>query len=249
MRRSWIVPLGVLASMAFPLSGRAQVVEGTLTDANTRAPVAGAAATLFDDNGSVADRATTAENGSFTLRARWRGGYWVRVERPGYHAVESRPFYLNRAESLAIRLETVPEVAEIEGVTVLASRRQNRNYASFLERRGAGWGRFLGPEELETRNAVSLAHIVAPMSPQLSLGAGGGLVTRTRAGGSCTPSFFIDGQRTDWDLFDGLPPSLVRGIEVYTDPIFVPVELQTGFSQCGAIVVWTETGLGLVDGE
>lgn len=205
----------------------------------------GASALLFDERGRESARALTAADGSFLLRVEERGGYWVRVEIPGFLTVESRPFFVGRGDSIDVRLATRPRVTEIEGVTVQARVRQNRNHAAFLGRQGLGWGRYLSPDELERLDPVDIAHALVGLSPGLALDTAGRLEMTGPSGRACDPLYFVDGGRVSYDYFDQLPASLVAAAEVYTAPNTIPAELTGAFSQCGAVAVWTRDGLGL----
>jgi hypothetical protein len=63
----------------------------------------------------------------------------------------------------------------------------------------------------------------------------------------CQPNFFLDGApfRVDTgadyaDLSAMLPPALIKGIEVYSNPGTMPAQYDlTSFTGCGSIVIWT----------
>lgn len=111
----------------------------------------------------------------------------------------------------------------------------------FWHRRERGLGRFITRAEIERRHPVYISDMLR-MVPGLSVSRNRGTteIRSTRSAGRCAPGIWVDGQRlTDVDLDAFVHPQDVEAIEVYRGVGETPVEFSSGFSPCGAIVVWT----------
>jgi hypothetical protein len=245
MRAFRSVALVALLLAAGRTAAQGQSVRGTLVDEGSKQPVAGASVTLLSPQNGTRARTVTDSAGLFSLRTPGGGAYWLRIESLGHATLETRPFVLDRDSDLVLDLATRGEIATLEGVEVQATNRQNRNYATFLERQKFGWGRYLGPKEIEKRNPVYVSDLVVGMVPGLQRDVRTGLVAIAARGRYCIPSVFIDGFRSDPSLDSSVPASSVRAVEVYNNPSFIPTQLQASFNSCGAIALWTDSGLGL----
>jgi len=64
--------------------------------------------------------------------------------------------------------------------------------------------------------------------------------------GLCTPTFYIDGQRSQYTAaeIEGLyRADEIAGVEVYVRETQRPIEFQDTNSRCGAIAIWTRPEL------
>jgi len=117
-----------------------------------------------------------------------------------------------------------------------------RNLARFEERRRQGFGRFLGPGDLEKMLLFRFTDALRTM-PGVRLELSGStdrVITMRGTRGRCVPTVFVDRMRmAGTEALDSfLPPDFVAAIEVYQAG-FAPAEFQDIFSDCGTIVVWT----------
>ena len=256
MAHGLLTILGLCLVLA-PIQAAAQMVRGRVTDESSQEPISGATVVLFNDTGDSRATTQTDETGAFSitigLSAR---AHWLRVERAGYATVETQPFLLTRSEpEKVLLLTTRPQVVELEGVTARASTSRTRNYAGFLSRQNAGWGRFLDPDDMKRIRVSRASDLLLGLVPGLDVVATGpsvGTVIFRNRGRVCSPVLVVDGVVYD-PRGSGGPISIdvlvsgtqVRAVEVYSQPMFVPAELTLSpFNECGAVVLWTEFGLG-----
>lgn len=236
------LPLALAAGTA-----QAQRVTGTLRDEASGQAVASATVVVINGRGWEKGRTLSDAAGAFALKLPARGAYWVRVEREGYHPAESRPFVVAAADSVALDLALAPRATMLEGVTVTATRRQNRNLAGFLNRQRFGWGRYLGPEEVARRRATRASQFLWSV-PGFVFGPRGG-VLYTGRGSRCAPTVVVDGFSIppeegvqNVDLL--VSAAEIRAVEIYRVGDPAPLELRISSGGCGAIVFWTDHGLG-----
>ncbi len=87
-----------------PAAG-AQTVRGTVVDAESGQPVAGAVVVLLDQQGRRHGAVLSGAAGEYQLRAPHAGGYVLRAERVGYQSITSPPLRLAEGETVVHRLE------------------------------------------------------------------------------------------------------------------------------------------------
>ena len=234
----------LLAASAVP-SAAAQVVRGVVRDAASGEPIAGAPVRLLNDRGYERRTVTTDASGAFSFHAPASGAYWLRAEPTGFAFVESRPFVLAREDSLDVALETGRQAIAIEGVTGV-SRRQNRNFAGFLDRQRFGWAtRYLDPEDVSRMRGARASDFLLGLAPGVVPAAEGGILFTNR-GRRCTPTVIVDGfAHNDVPIDQLVTASDVRAVELYMQPEFIPPQLSSARNGCGAVALWTHFGLGI----
>ena len=121
-------PLLVAALLAFaaaPAWGQATVA-GTVTDADTGAPLAGAAVQVFSEGGvePVAGRSTDAD-GAFLIDRLAAGAYTLNVQFVGYGA-QALDFEVAEGGAARVDVALLPEDTTLDDVVVSASRRQEK---------------------------------------------------------------------------------------------------------------------------
>jgi hypothetical protein len=158
MRAAALLPLLLLAS---PLS--AQTVRGTVVDAATDVPVAGAVVTVLEGNRHVG-RVRTADDGSFEIALRRAATVVVRGERLGYRAAASEPVAVALRETVELRLPLSEGTVALEAVTVTGRRQPARvarlERGGFYDRERSGFGRFLTREDIERQPNLDLPQIL-----------------------------------------------------------------------------------------
>ena len=227
----------------------AQVVSGTLVDAESRAPIADAVVVLVDASEAEVARATTDPRGAYLFRTGRQGAFWMRAQAAGFAPVESRPFVLARGDSLVLDFGAVRRVEQLQGVTVAAPNPQSRAYAGFLERSRFGMGgRFHGPDWFERMKPVRLSTAVVPMLAGLRVNTSTGAVTYRGRGRrvDCAPKVFVDGHPSSNLLDAHVTMGMVRAVEVYRDETtFSPrMPVPVSSAPCGLILIWTRVGIG-----
>ncbi len=188
----------------------------------------------------------SASDGRFALSGLPTGSYLLETTAIGYQP--SREIVELRADaslSVSMRLE---RLLTLDTVQVRAQRRRlpGPSMVGFEERRQRGFGKFLGPEDLDKRVESQTSDLFATLAGvRVVPGVGGDRVLmRGDFRGYCVPTVFIDGMRIlnvdgQDTLNDYVSPMEIRAIEVYVTAVTRPPEFTMGTSTCGSIVIWT----------
>ncbi len=188
----------------------------------------------------------SASDGRFALSGLPTGSYILETVAIGYQpsrqVVELRP---DDAVTVDTRLERLVTLDTVQ-VRALRRRLLGPNVAGFEERRQRGFGKFLGPEELDKRVA-SQASDLFRMIPGVRVVPGFGgdrVLLRGDFRGACVPTVFLDGIRMldvggVSSINSYIAPMDIRAVEVYVSAATTPAEFSNGFSNCGSIVIWT----------
>jgi len=221
---SWILAAAAMAASATAALG--QTVAGVVIGEPGSVPLAGAEVQLIDDTGVVHRQVVSDSAGSFIVRAAAPGAYTLRASVVGYDDVTSEPLRLELAGVLQVQVIMGADPVPLDPVRVLAqsSARMGplREFYDRAERgiRG-GTGRIFTRADIETGGFTEMRHIL--------------LVSPPRAG--CPMNFFIDGMPATPAELDGIDPSQVEGVEIYTSAASVPPEYQRR-TRCGATMIW-----------
>jgi hypothetical protein len=257
MNRRVAAPItAALLLAAAPLA--AQTVRGTVVDAATEVPVAGARITVLEGTRRVG-RARTAEDGTFSVELRRPATVVVLGERLGYRPATSEPVALDRRETVELRLPLSEGTVALQAVTVTARRQPPRvaqlDNVGFYERESRGFGRFLRREDIERFPSRDVAQVIdrLPGTTLLSNHLGSAIVFDRSIGegmlGSggaslCLPLVYLDGVRVSYDVtgITGLAPvERIEAIETYSGPSQVQPPFGGTGASCGVIAIWTRT--------
>jgi hypothetical protein len=138
----------------------------------------------------------------------------------------------------------VPELTPVE---VVSRRDEGLQKVGFLDRkRNSAGGYFMGPDQLEKRNALKFSDILRT-TPGIRVTESNGqaMITSTRStqGSGCV-TMYVDGaqwqQIEPGDLDSFVQPNEVAAIEVYSGSA-VPAQFSTPGQNCASVVVWTKT--------
>lgn len=232
-----LAPL-MLAPLMLPSSADAQGLRaaGHVRD-SAGAPIPGAAViTSFA-------RAETDSMGRFLLRLAQSDSTTVTVRRLGFESVS----FTMMTDSLAlndldIQLEAIAR--SLPGVAVREERiGRVPTLERFEERRQekAGFGFFLGREEIAAREGQPLSNILR-QARGVTVDRGG-TVRFTRWTGrarSCVPHVWLDGMRVRDLELDQIPSSNVEAVELYPSASGAPLEFDSGSAfACGIVAIWT----------
>jgi hypothetical protein len=262
----------LLAALAAALPAGAQTVRGTVVDAATEAPVAGAVVTVLEGNRRVG-RVRTADDGSFEIALRRAATVVVHGERLGYRAAASEPVEVALRETVELRLPLSEGTVALQPVTVTGRRQPPRvarlENGGFYERQRSGFGRFLTREDIERQPNLDLPQIldrlpgttlVTARNASIILFARGshegtlGRMSGSTAGqpralnlpaNMCPPLLYMDGVRVEYPpsgLLGIVEPERIEAIETYTGPSQTPPEFGGTNASCGVIVIWTRNG-------
>jgi hypothetical protein len=202
-------------------------------------------------DGSAAS-ATTDARGAFRLTGLPDGTRMAEARALGYEPVRV-PVEPSRAEERTVSIIMAKRVATLDALTVFGKPgRRMRDLTGFLDRKRRGFGRFITREEIDRTNPFSACELLRRV-PGLTVhdtGAFGctanirGAVSGVAGSGPrlCEPAVYEDNvpfSGTVADFARSVSPSDIMGIEIYTSAT-EPPQFQ---GACGAIVVWTRTGL------
>lgn len=243
--RDLVVPLGS------PEAGR---IVGWVADLKTGRPVTAAAVTL---EAGGADRAAVSDGGGrFLLDNVAAGEHLLGVSHLGYaRAMKSISVAANR--TLEVRIQLVPEAIELEPIVVSLVRNPRLEMHGFYERKEwgdkLGLGHFFTREDIERRNPLRIAHLVADV-PGVRLLCSRGRHCHIRLARSpprCRiADVYVDGilavdHEKPWKStpIDNLVlPVEVAGVEVYKGSASLPAEFGGARGECGAVLIWTRGG-------
>ncbi|HEX2206605.1 MAG TPA: carboxypeptidase-like regulatory domain-containing protein, partial [Longimicrobium sp.] len=230
---------------AAPLS--AQTVRGTVLEEGTDRPVPEAVVTLVNSQGLRAGRIVAGADGTFAFRITRPDGYQLRAERVGYRPVSSPYVTLAPGDSVVLELRMSTRSVVLAPLTVVAGGDvlRDRVIAEFEYRRGRGFGRFVGPEQIERIRPFYTTDVLQQV-PFVTVTGGvrRSVLLSDRRGGQCTPTVFIDRTRyrigEDFNLDQMVAGTRVLAVEVYPTPTGLPAEFSVLDNyRCGVIVIWT----------
>lgn len=190
----------------------------------------------------------TDQSGRFVLTGLPTGTYNLDARALGYEPL-TRPVDVLVDDSLSLSF-AMSRLVPLDTVRIRALRPTDPSLklAEFEERRKAGFGRFLGPAEMQDLEPLFFSDI-ARRFPSLRVERGDyGLIVTMRAtgigatsfGSRCAPPVFVDNIRmpNDGSLDSFLMASQIAAVEVYSGA-FGPPQYMDLLSGCGSIVVWT----------
>lgn len=236
-------------------------------------PVAGATVGVFGEN----DTTITSDSGRFTLSHVSTGPHMLWIRRLGFETMRaSATVAAAHRDALTFKMvRTVPLLPTVSTTAVTRAFRE----VGLDRRMRAGIGQFLTDSQIERRHATRLSDlldqirgIVVWQHPQNFEAS----VDGTRGVGSCV-GFDVDGE-PQTELYNpaGLPtddadnlmdPAMIGAIEVYSSserplefgpgreerplppPGSPPPVVDLSGQQCGLVVIWTKTRLGLLAAE
>ena len=239
---------GVLATALLTFSASPEsvaVLEGRITT-RTGEPLAEAQVAIT----GTSRVAVTRADGTFSLTGLPSGTAEAVVRKIGFAPV-TRAMALTRREPrrLAVQLSPMQLLAAVKVEGKLDAGLQK---AGFLDRKRAGQGSFLSPEEIDRRKPEMFTDLMQSVSGFRVVPVGGGrIVQATRAGsgaGDGCLNVFIDRApfvlTQPGDLDGVLRGPEVGAVEAYPSPTSVPPEFQAAGKACAALVIWTKFKLG-----
>jgi hypothetical protein len=233
------------AMLLVPAAAGAQTIEGLVLDDSTGAPVADVRVDLVHTGGGAPASTRTDSTGAFRFDPRPPGTVVLRLRHPSYTPIDSLSLAVAKDERVEIELRLGHSPILLEPIIVRA--RADEGVAGFRDRMArGGFGRFLGPKDLERRGSARASDILR-MIPgvRIEQGAPGSALVVMRGGaGGCLPDIYIDGMRmrqfreSSVDAFVNVPS--LEGVEVYTSAAQVPNVFVSSFNSCGVVAFWTK---------
>ena len=213
-------------------------VRGRVTGVTGR-PVPGARVTVW---GTGLETVTSAD-GEFTLGDLPEGTHTLEARALGF-APARQPVDIVRNTLSAAEVELTNLAITLDTMKVFAQRVYPSPFSGdFERRRRMGGGRFFDEKEIEQRKPTLLTDLLRGIPGVRVVPSIWGGVDVVMSAGNCRPDLVIDGSRQINDPTFPLNTLVwaneLRAVEVYSNPLKVPAEIQS-VSGCGAIVVWTE---------
>lgn len=206
------------------------------------APVAGARVGLMGSSAATLSKS----NGDFVLDSLPAGTQALVVRQLGYRPTEV-PVDLSSRTPARVRVQLGAFVPELSPIEVTSQREEGLQKVGYLDRkRSSAGGYFIGPEQLEKRNAMKFSDILrSTPGIRVSESNGQAMITSTRsAQGSGCVTMWVDGaqwqQLQAGDLDSFVQPNEVAAVEVYNGAS-IPPQFSTPGQNCSAVVVWTKT--------
>lgn len=120
-----VVSLALVVLTALAVPGHAQVIEGRVIDATSRAGVPRAVVVMTEaEGGRVLRRATTAPDGFFTIGVAGGGEVRLRVSRVGYGETATRPMTLPPDDTLDVTVRISAVAMTLDPLAVSARARR-----------------------------------------------------------------------------------------------------------------------------
>lgn len=206
----------------------AQIVRGTVVDAEAGTPIAHAEVVLIDEDGNAVQTSLSDGVGAFMLQAPKAGRYTLNVRHIAFVAVSTPVVDVMDLQIVDVQIRMSTAAITLDPLVVV----QRRSYgvgqiAEFYERADrygkGGFGRIYFHEDIQ--RYISLRHLFMTLPRQAS----------------CGMPILIDGLPIDdmRDLDAFANPKDVEGVEVYRSWAQVPPEYQHLANQCGIALVWT----------
>ena len=221
---------------------------GTVLDASTQQPIAGARLS----SPSVTGVTTTDSAGRFNITNVPPGLVRIFVVASSFpRANLTLAFAPGEEMERVLELDSSSTVVEepqarpIPQVTVEATPLAPMWIRDFERRRTTGRGQYVTRDEIEARNYNRLSDVMQVMrGVTLDCGGGGSgcQIRMVRAPMQCYPEYWVDGQLNNaWGPV--IPVRDIEALEVYTGPADTPGEFAGRNSGCGTVVIWTRGGL------
>ena len=226
------------APAASPAAGGLQsgVVAGVVRD-DGGAVISGAQVSLA----GLLGRGATGTDGSFRLSGPI-GPRTLVVRRIGF-LPESLAVTVDPGGVTEVTVRLAASAQQVAPLVIQARRpRYTGRLGGFYARRDNGQGRYFDADDIDARNPQLVSDLLRTV-PGARITRNGGESVVTFRGQSCTPLVWIDGMPAataylDPDVFE---PRSLAGIEVYSGPATIPIELTwaRGRHACGVIALWT----------
>jgi len=243
------VALALLLAAAASSSVEAQTLRGRTLDGANEMALPGVRVSLVHPDGTILKETLSGENGGFVLTADSAGDYYLKAELNRYEILFDGIFELGENGLLEVSLYMRPAPILLEGITAevqqQAQERRRLRAQGFYQRAATGFGRFIGPEDIERRPTFTFGDILRGI-PGITF-SGDNIQFRASSptgSGNCSPNVYIDGALQ----FGGVPlgaiiqPSDVAGVEVYRRVSETPLMWGGTNGSCGTILVWTKGG-------
>jgi len=226
-RATALIPLLVAV---LPALAAAQVIQGTVVESGSRAPIAAVEVILQD---AVGDRmmrgmVVTDSLGRFTISTPLAGRYLLHLRRIGYATQTTKDFEVGSGETVVLQLSMSTEYLKLDSLVVVERRR--RTPAAIVQfRERAEWVRKTG------RGKVYFADELK------GIGSARSLYLLNASSRGCPMTVLVDNLPiSDPRELDYLAEEeRIEGIEIYRGPTLIPEQFQH-HKACALMLVWTK---------
>jgi hypothetical protein len=165
--------LAALAGLAMAPPAAAQILQGTVIDAETGSPLAGARIDVRAERGRYSAQSQSGADGAFAMYVPEAGGYRIQASQDGYTRMEAVSVAVGENEAVVLTLRLSRTVIGLEPLTVTARRpdaRHDNSLAGALARHAvlpkAGNRRVIGASDQEMRSATRLDELLRHWLPR-----------------------------------------------------------------------------------
>lgn len=245
---NWVGMLVALVGLAVPAEGDAQTIRGAVYQLEDRRPLENVLIRVTGDRDFEAT-VLSDSTGRFTVIVPGNGRYLVGAERLGLQPLTPVPVVVPPRAAVEVTLTMSSEVVQLEGLTVVATRRNLSMTATINERirsaRAQGLGHTMTLEEIEARGAPHTAALVTMAGPGVSINER--MLRRPDADvlllRDCVPAVYVDGiqiNHTPYNVNYLVSPDELIAVEVYRGAS----QMRDYFDSrgCGTILLWTRRG-------
>ncbi|MBW3629556.1 MAG: TonB-dependent receptor plug domain-containing protein [Gemmatimonadetes bacterium] len=241
MRYPLLLLLGVLSLAGGAGALQAQILAGTLLEAEGKTPLAGGAVMLLDRDSAVVELVHTDSAGEFSFTVPRRAAYRLRAEALGYRPGISPPLTINMLDTLSVEFSLAREAVVLEPLVVKARNRRITSAARRFYNRAedGGFGTFITRDQIEKVHPVNTTDLFNRIPGVSTAPMMGGNSVMVR--GNCRPTLFVDGVRINGyrSIDDLARPRELEGVEVYRSAHQAPVEFTGLRAGCAVVLLWT----------
>lgn len=166
----------------------------------------------------------------------------IRVTYAGV-GLDRVPVELRGGDTLRVTLTAQRTLYEVADLTVTVEGNRTTIIPDFERRRRTGFGHYVTPEEIRNSAADDVTDYLRGV-PGIRRDYGRfeeRVTMRSPFGrGECHPEIYRNGNPAPGMELQDFSTEEVLALEVYTRPAQMPIQFTSAFSDCGAIVVWTE---------
>lgn len=220
-------------------------VTGTVTDRESREPVASAVVVMHPIGGEDARGLTTRtdDHGRFRFKGIPSGDYQIQTHHIGY---EDRTDTLSVGVKVLVQVDVQVGTEAVGLPPVKVTVRQGwLADTGFYYRKEAGFGKFLTPEDLDKRNAPRMTQVLRQIPGiRVSKLCGAFSCTQvvrmsaTNAYRACSVTYYMDGREMHGPVsIDHISPLDVAAVEIYQSIAETPAQF---YGRCGSIVIWSK---------
>jgi hypothetical protein len=241
-----------------------QGVQGWIREPESDAPVEGAEVTLRQTPGTIVVTGVTNSRGFFRLQTPVLGTYSLEARALGYGEARAEDLTVSLGKLTVLEIAMAPAPLELEPLVAVGEPRVFQlEMQGFYNRKEAGFGYFITPDQLERWTPMDFGQLFSrvPGIRVSTVSGVGTILTILRpsylGGPECTPRLYLDGAVAGSAPFAGdttgigvVPDQLVsvrdlEAVEFYRGAATVPLVWSTmGDADCGTIVLWTKIGSG-----